>query len=104
MMKITAGTGGRWALGIVILVHVIVYNETGGATTLFSVLIATSCAIFSGKSDNYIAVIRSLHILVGFYLFSTFTNSICIGICARSKRMYHNIVICNTSFKSAAIT
>lgn len=68
MMMITAGTGGRWALGIVILVHVIVYNETGGATTLFSVLIATSCAIFSGEqSDDAIYFMFILIIvIVGF--------------------------------------
>lgn len=48
MMSSSSGMGGRWALGAVILVHVVVYNETGGTTTVLATLIATSSALLSG--------------------------------------------------------
>jgi hypothetical protein len=43
------GTGGRWALGVVILTHIIAYNETGGVGALIAVLISAVYSIFSGK-------------------------------------------------------
>lgn len=45
---IVTGMGGRWAFGLVILVHVIAYNETGGTTVVLGVLVATACAILAG--------------------------------------------------------
>lgn len=48
-MSISSGIGGRLALGAVILVHVVVYNETGGPSTVLAALIATSCALLSGQ-------------------------------------------------------
>lgn len=47
-MSLSSGMGGRWAIGAVILVHVVVYNETGGATTVLAALITTSSALLSG--------------------------------------------------------
>ncbi|XP_055710209.1 probable cationic amino acid transporter isoform X2 [Phlebotomus papatasi] len=41
------GTGSRWALGSIILVHQSVYNEIGATTTLFAILIAALSATFS---------------------------------------------------------
>ena len=43
------GTGGRWALGVVILTHLIAYNETGGVGALIAVLISAIYSIFSGE-------------------------------------------------------
>lgn len=47
--KLPPGFGGRWSVGILILVHVIAYNETGVTTTLFSTILASIFAIFAGK-------------------------------------------------------
>lgn len=47
---IPSGTCSRLAIGLIVLVPVTIYNETGAITVLFSVFIATICAIFSGKS------------------------------------------------------
>ena len=43
------GCAGRLSIGAVILIHLIVYNEEGGTTAVFSALVATGCALFSGK-------------------------------------------------------
>lgn len=48
MSATVAGIGGRWAFGVVILVHVIVYNETGGTTVVLAAALATGCAMLSG--------------------------------------------------------
>lgn len=47
-MSSSFGMGGRWALGTVILVHLVVYNETGGTTTVLAAFITTSSALLSG--------------------------------------------------------
>ncbi|XP_055681551.1 uncharacterized protein LOC129788995 [Lutzomyia longipalpis] len=45
--SIPYGTGSRWALGAIILVHQSVYNEFGATTTLFALLVAALPATFS---------------------------------------------------------
>lgn len=45
---IAPGTYGRLAIGVIIFIHIIAYNETGAVAVLFSTLIATVCATFSG--------------------------------------------------------
>lgn len=47
---IPPGTCSRLAIGLIVLVPVIAYNESGAITVLFSVFIASICATFSGKS------------------------------------------------------
>lgn len=51
---IPSGTGGRWAIGSAILIHLTTYNESGGATTFFSILFAGVCAIFAGLYERHI--------------------------------------------------
>lgn len=43
------GAGGRCAIGIVVLTHIIAYNETGASTAMFAACIAAFCAFFSGN-------------------------------------------------------
>lgn len=47
--KLPPGASGRWALGVVVLTHIIAYNEIGTSTAIFAECIAALCAIFSGK-------------------------------------------------------
>ena len=47
------GTFGRVAIGLIVFINVIAYNETGAVTVLFSTVIATVCATFSGKKSLY---------------------------------------------------
>lgn len=46
---IPAGTYSRLAIGLIILTHVIAYNETGATTVLFSAFIAAISGACSGK-------------------------------------------------------
>lgn len=46
---VVPGTFGRLAIGLIVFINVIAYNETGAVTVLFSTAIATLCATFSGK-------------------------------------------------------
>lgn len=43
------GIGGRWTLGVVVLVPIIAYNEVGGLSTLLGSILAAVFSIFSGK-------------------------------------------------------
>lgn len=47
---IPAGSYGRWAVGLIVLTHVLAYNETGSITVLFASIIATVCGVLSGES------------------------------------------------------
>lgn len=44
---------GRLAIGLIVFVNVIAYNETGAITVLFSTVIATLCATFSGRKNSW---------------------------------------------------
>ncbi|XP_059617061.1 probable cationic amino acid transporter [Phlebotomus argentipes] len=61
------GTGSRWALGAIILVHQSVYNEIGATTTLFAILLAALSATFSAicqsatKKTTNVGYLRSNH-------------------------------------------
>lgn len=50
---IPVGSYGRWAVGLIVLTHVLAYNETGSITVLFASIIATVCGVLSGKSGMY---------------------------------------------------
>ncbi|GAB0098874.1 probable cationic amino acid transporter [Sergentomyia squamirostris] len=52
--SIPYGTGSRWALGAIVLVHQSVYNEIGATTTLFAILLAALSATFSAICRNAI--------------------------------------------------
>lgn len=55
------GTFGRLAIGLIVFINVIAYNETGAVTVLFSTVIATLCATFSGKKKSiYLSNNRTL--------------------------------------------
>lgn len=43
------GVAGRWALGVIIVTHLVVYNEAGGLGTMAGLVLASVGAIFSGK-------------------------------------------------------
>lgn len=47
------GTFGRLAVGMIVFINVIAYNETGAVTVLFSIGIAALCATFSGKKKSF---------------------------------------------------
>lgn len=49
------GTFGRLAVGIIVFINVIAYNETGAVTVLFATVIAALCATFSGKKKSFSA-------------------------------------------------
>lgn len=46
---ITVGSAGRWALGVIIVTHLIAYNETGGVGAVVSMLLASVNALFIGN-------------------------------------------------------
>lgn len=46
------GTFGRLAVGLIVFINVIAYNETGAVTVLFSIGIAALCATLSGKKKS----------------------------------------------------
>lgn len=46
---IPANSYSRLAIGMIVLTHVIAYNESGAITVLFSAFISTISAICSGK-------------------------------------------------------
>lgn len=50
------GTFGRLAVGLIVFINVIAYNETGAITVLFSIGIAALCATFSGKTKKLISI------------------------------------------------
>lgn len=43
------GIGGRWTLGVVVLVPIIAYNEVGGLTTIIGSILAGLFSVFSGE-------------------------------------------------------
>lgn len=51
---IPAGSYGRWTVGLIVLTHVLAYNETGSITVLFASIIATVCGILSGKPSIFV--------------------------------------------------
>ncbi|XP_055386717.1 probable cationic amino acid transporter isoform X2 [Condylostylus longicornis] len=58
------GTGGRWALGTVILIYLVAYNETSGPIAVFSTLLAAfygfvSAMCRNGTKNLQIAYIRA---------------------------------------------
>lgn len=59
--KIARGTLSRLAVGLIIFTHVIAYNESGAITVLFSALIATICATFSG--NQFIVALKTRHLI-----------------------------------------
>lgn len=42
------GITGRWTLGVVVLVPILVYNEVGGLTTLLGAVLAAVFSVFAG--------------------------------------------------------
>jgi len=46
---IPAGSFGRWAFGVMILTHLVAYNEAGSVCTLVAVLITTLNALLMGR-------------------------------------------------------
>ncbi|XP_055588777.1 uncharacterized protein LOC129741100 [Uranotaenia lowii] len=46
---VASGTGGRWTVGVLILTHLVAYNETGGPGTMIGLAIGALFAIFSAK-------------------------------------------------------
>ncbi|XP_055541457.1 uncharacterized protein LOC129727553 isoform X2 [Wyeomyia smithii] len=59
---IAPGTGGRWAVGTLILVHLIAYNESGGPGTMIGAGIAAAFAIFSGICKSSVKAIQIYYI------------------------------------------
>lgn len=43
------GTGSRWALGVIVLTHLIVYDESGGPGAVIGITISAISSIFYGK-------------------------------------------------------
>lgn len=46
------GTGSRWALGVIVLTHLIVYDESGGPGAVIGITISAISSIFYGKYIN----------------------------------------------------
>ena len=46
---IPTGTFGRWAFGVIILTHLIAYNESSSAAILIAVLIALINSLLAGN-------------------------------------------------------
>ncbi len=44
----SSGTAGKWVLGVVIITHLIAYNETGVVGAIFSMVIAGLNSILIG--------------------------------------------------------
>ncbi|XP_058453329.1 probable cationic amino acid transporter [Malaya genurostris] len=59
---IAPGTGGRWAVGTLILVQLIAFNESGGPGTMISVAVAAGFAIFTGICKSSVKAIQIYYI------------------------------------------
>ncbi|XP_062548877.1 solute carrier family 7 member 14 [Armigeres subalbatus] len=59
---IVSGTGGRWAVGTLILTHLIAYNETGGPGMMIGTAIAAVLAIFSGVCKSSVKSLQMYYI------------------------------------------
>ncbi|XP_053696429.1 probable cationic amino acid transporter [Sabethes cyaneus] len=59
---VAPGTGSRWAVGTLILVHLIAYNESGGPGTMVGTAIAAVFAIFSGICKSSVKVVQIYYI------------------------------------------
>lgn len=53
---IPAGSFGRWAFGVIILTHLVAYNECGSVATLVAVLIAMLNSLLMGTYDDNVRV------------------------------------------------
>lgn len=47
---VTSGTGSRWTLGTLVLVHLAAYNESGGPGTMIGMAGAALFAVFAGTN------------------------------------------------------
>lgn len=54
------GIGGRWTLGVVVLVPVITYNEVGGSTTVIGSILAAIFSVFAGTFDIFQIIVISI--------------------------------------------
>lgn len=46
---VSSGAAGKWVLGVVIVTHLIAFNETGGVGAIFSMVLAGINSIFIGE-------------------------------------------------------
>lgn len=46
---VSSGTAGKFVLGVVIVTHLVAYNETGGVGAIFSMVIAGINSILIGE-------------------------------------------------------
>lgn len=53
---IPTGSFGRWAFGVIILTHLVAYNECGSVATLVAVLIAMLNSLLMGTYDDNVRV------------------------------------------------
>lgn len=58
---IPAGSYGRWAIGLIVLSHVLAYNETGSITVLFASIIATVCGILAGNPKIFVRIFHKFY-------------------------------------------
>ena len=49
---IPAGSFGRWAFGVIVLTHLVAYNECGSVSSLVAVLIAALNSLLMGEYLN----------------------------------------------------
>ena len=61
---VPAGSFSRWAFGVIILTHLVAYNECGSVGTLVAVIIATLNSLLMGRSSRTIDHLISDHVVV----------------------------------------
>uniref|UniRef100_A0A8D8FIG9 Probable cationic amino acid transporter n=1 Tax=Culex pipiens TaxID=7175 RepID=A0A8D8FIG9_CULPI len=71
---VTSGTGSRWTLGTLVLVHLAAYNESGGPGTMIGMAGAALFAVFAGVCKSSVKslqmyYIRTTHRVDFFVLF-----------------------------------